>query len=168
MAIKMVENHEAALDLGAGDLYDAEYLLKSGFKKVVAVDKRMPRDGDLNRKQISGVEFVNVEIEKYGFPDSEFDLIISFWALHLLSKRDVSICLSRVLNSLKIGGVFACNLLGERTVDLLPEVVKYSKFEIPFLFERFSNYTVTEEEADMNYREGVLNHNHIFQIIARK
>jgi len=100
---------ETAVDLGAGNLRDAKYLLQQGFKRVIAVDRsQLSRD-----YVVPGVVLETQAIEQYVPDPQSFDLAVSCFTLFFVSSWEVHKVFDRVYQGLRPGGIFACNVLGE-------------------------------------------------------
>ncbi len=125
----------AALDLGAGNLRDAKFLLKSGFKSVTAVDK------EPQLEQVPGVEFIQRPLENYMPMPNTFDVGISCNTLFFVPRDDTPKILTRSYNALTEGGIFICNLLGSEDSWLTrPEIgaVGYTEEEVRAMLANFS------------------------------
>lgn len=119
-----VTRKEASLDLGAGNLRDSRFLLKNGFKRVVAVDSCE----DSRAFLIEGIEFEITPIETYVPEKDSFDFAFSCNTLFFLGVDQVATVFQNVLQGLRSGGVFACNVLGEED-DWVVQGQKVSYFD---------------------------------------
>ena len=109
-ALDFVLERSASLDLGAGNLRDSRFLLKQGFERVVAVD-----GSETSRKFASaGIELHIARIEEWEPELRAYDFAFSCNTLFFLSHAQVAKVFQSVSKSLRSGGIFACNVLGEK------------------------------------------------------
>lgn len=148
----------AAIDLGAGNLRDAKYLLRRGFRRVVAVDN----SSKVLEFDAAGVEVVIADIEEY-LPGSEsFDLALCHNTLYFLSKAGVERVLGNVYTYLNPGGIFAFVTLGPGHSQCLrkfkhPDAPYYSREALMHLCSRFSILGIAEErDSERHYFAVVL------------
>jgi hypothetical protein len=164
-AVSYVANKDAALDLGAGSLYDSELLLQEGFKEVVAVDQT-PQFREISDTQ-GRFTYVEKQFSEYAFPENHFDLVSAQYTLPFVSPDEFGPLWLKVGEAIKEGGIFTGQFFGERdgwhknadmifhSIDTVRGLI--SDFEI-LVFEE-KEYT---EEAPRQ------KHWHYFDLIIRK
>ncbi len=103
-------NRESALDLGAGNLRDAKYLLRRGFHRVVAVDKS-EESLDFATK---GIEIEISPIELYCPKKESFDFVVCCNTFFFLEEMYITQVFKNVMDGLRPGGIFVCNVLGKK------------------------------------------------------
>lgn len=111
-----VTGRRASLDLGAGNLRDSKFLLSKGFARVVAVDQ----SEDSLAFSVPGVELHIAPIQTWKPEEGSFDFAFSCNTLFFLSREQTVNVFQNVLNGLRSGGIFACNVLGEKDSLIRP------------------------------------------------
>jgi len=104
-----VEHRGAALDVGAGNYRDSNYLLAAGFKKVVAVEPSIYAP-----PPPCGIELLEMQLQNLNFPYNMFDYIICCNTLFHVSAADTLVFLAHAKQWLRPRSVLLCNVLGER------------------------------------------------------
>lgn len=152
-ALDYTDERGAALDLGAGDLRDSRYLLKTGFQHVTALDK-LPL-GEFEGEVIEG------RIEDVELPKVYFDLVNAQFSLPFMP-RDT---FAKVQKALKTGGIFVGNMFGHEN-----EQPKYftSKEELLELLTGFKVLYLAEVFRIHNDFAGVERSWHLYDFIAQK
>ena len=112
-ALSYVEKRDAALDLGAGALTDAQLLLDQDFTEVIAVDIA-PQFKGLSYAAGVRFKYIQERIEKYEFAIGHFDLISAQYALPFVSPENFSEIWTNIRDALKTKGVFTGQIFGER------------------------------------------------------
>jgi len=92
------------LDYGCGNGIHFGFLVKSGAKKVVAIDLSerslaIARERAAKRGIEEKIEFLEMDCEKMDFPDNSFDIILDGGTFSSLDLRNVFPELARVLKS---------------------------------------------------------------------
>ncbi len=175
-AFSFCVNKENALDLGAGTLIESKFLIKKGFKNVVAVDnapevKKFVKDFN-NKKLI----FKNISFQEYNFPKNTFDLINSQFSLHLYGQKGFNAFIKKIKNSLKPKGIFVAQFLGVKDSwngDLKSATPRanylfHTKKQALRLLSGLKILELKEENEDGETILGVKKHWHIFYFIAQK
>ena len=80
-ALEFVQGRNFALDLGAGALSDTKYLVESGFKKVISLDKDGSAQDIYNTLPKERVDYVISAFENYFFPINSYDLVNAQYCL---------------------------------------------------------------------------------------
>lgn len=175
-AFSFCTNKENALDLGAGTLIESKFLIKKGFKNVVAVDnapevKKFVKDFN-NKKLI----YKNISFQEYNFPKNTFDLVNSQFLLHLHGKKGFNTFIKKIKNSLKPNGIFVAQFLGTKdswksnpeSATLGASYVFHTKKQALDLLSGLKILEFIEEDKDGETVLGVKKHWHIFYFIAQK
>jgi tellurite methyltransferase len=170
-AIPYVVRREKALDLGAGVLNDAKYLLRKGFKHVTAVDKEAVA-GDVARA-LPRKRFIHIRssFENYGFPESAFDVITAQYSLPFIPPADFEAIFTKVKRSLVVGGIFTGQLFGDRDAwNVPPQSMTFlTRQGVERLLADMRILELLEEERDSpTVTSGQLKHWHVFHIISKK
>ncbi len=113
-AVALCKEKDIALDLGAGTLVESNYLIKSGFNKVVAIDSSeevttFAKGLNENRLEVKISQFKDLTLE----PET-YDLTTAQYALPFYGKEGFSEFMAKIVSSLKQEGVFVGQLFGER------------------------------------------------------
>lgn len=155
----------AALDLGSGNFRDSALLLQVGFQRVVAIDS-----ADMTLSVPAGIEFHRMSVEQYAPEKGAFDLIISCNTLFFISKKDVLKIFENGHLGLRNGGVFACNVLGERDGWATDgrDVSYFTDEEIRALDRRFNVTAVGDTERNGTVASGKPKHWHTWTIVFQK
>ena len=167
-ALEYTKNREVALDLGAGALNESKYLLKSGFKKVIAVDNEEDSDliSEINHRAFS---FENTTIEDYSFLDDYYDLINAQFVLPFVEKEKMDVVISNIKNSLKKEGIFVGQFFGIKdSWNSLADVYVYTEEKVKNLLSGLDIIYFQEEEKDGRTAMDGEKHWHIFHFIAKK
>lgn len=169
-AITLVREKGVALDMGAGALNETAYLLKEGFRKVVALDAE---PGIVERaKDVEGNEHLEVVVsrfEDYAFPNATFDIVNARFSLPFMSPKSFEEVFPKIKEPLKPGGILMGQLFGgndcrNKRVDM----TTHSLAEVERLLSDMEIFELHEEEYDgPTYRDGT-QHWHVFNVLARK
>ncbi len=175
-AFSFCVNKTNALDLGAGTLIESKFLIKKGFKTVIAIDnapevKKFVRNFN-NKKLI----YKDISFQEYDFPKNNFDLINSQFSIHLYGKKGFNIFIKKIKNSLKPKGVFVGQFLGVKDSwngDLSSATPKanyvfHTKKQVIDLLSGLKILEFVEEDEDGKTALGKMKHWHIFHFIAKK
>lgn len=167
-ALEYTKNREVALDLGAGALNESKYLLKSGFKKVIAVDNEEDSDliSEINHRAFS---FENTTIEDYSFLNDYCDLINAQFVLPFVKKEKMDVVMRDIKNSLKKEGIFVGQFFGIKdSWNSLADVYVYTEEKVKNLLSGLDIIYFQEEEKDGRTAMDEEKHWHIFHFIAKK
>ena len=169
-ALSFVQNKDTVLDIGAGPLIDAEYLLKKGFREVVSVDPDSTSAEVAENIADKGFVFHNTHIEAYSFPAAYFDMVSAQFVLPYMKEAVVQKVLKRIHDSLKPGGVFTGHLFGENDSWNTPEDFRMytSLKKTREMLQAFDFVVLREEEKDTVSRLGKPKHSHKIEFIVTK
>ena len=169
-AISFCKNKENALDLGAGTLIESKFLIKKGFKKVIAIDSAP--EVEIFAKNFKNKKFIyhDISFQEYDFPKNTFDLINAQFALPFYGKKGFNTFIKKIKNSLKTEGVFVGQFFGEKDSwkKERPEIIFHTKKQALNLLSGFKILEFIEEEKNGKTAAGNPKHWHIFHFIAKK
>lgn len=169
-AIKIVKEKNEALDLGAGALNDVRYLLDVGFQHVTAVDSQPVAQEIYEQLPKDKISYEITTFDKFLFEENKYDIINAQYSLPFNPRETFVEVWSRVINSLKSGGVFAGQLFGDRD-EWNKEGRKltfHTKEEVEQLVSRLKIVKLEEEDKEGKTAAGPVKHWHVFHFIAKK
>ncbi|MEK7564592.1 MAG: class I SAM-dependent methyltransferase [Patescibacteria group bacterium] len=169
-AVSFCNKKENSLDLGAGTLIESKFLIKKGFKKVVAVDSAKEVKKfveDFNNKKL---EFHSISFQEFLFEKDIYDLINAQFALPFYGSTGFNSFIKKIKSSLKKDGIFVGELFGKKDSwnNKDTELVFHTKQQALSLFKDLEIIEFIEEEKDGLAASGVKKHWHIFHFILRK
>lgn len=163
--VKFAQQHDSALDLGAGALVDSKFLLESKFKEVIAVDMVQPPI----LLEDSAFQFIRATFAEYNFPDSKFDLVNANLSLPFAPPETFSVLWENIKKTLSPGGVFCGQLFGVNDDwHDNPEMNFHTQEGVQELLRGVEVLKLEEIERDAPLALGGSKHWHIFAIIYRK
>ena len=163
-ALQYVQRKGNALDLGAGALNDASFLVEQGFGEVVAVDITPPFKAiDAESGQFS---YRQMPFSAYEFPAEHFDLISAQYSLPFDNQGFQKVW-KNIYGSLKKGGIFVGQLFSARD-DWFGRsgMIFHSEAEVQSLSEQFE--IIKQEEREYTEKEERAKHWHYFDLILMK
>ncbi|MCC7436682.1 class I SAM-dependent methyltransferase [Candidatus Nomurabacteria bacterium] len=169
-AVSYCSNKENALDLGAGTLIEAAFLLENGFSHVTAVDSspeslEFAKHFDSERFKLETIKFDEFKLEP-----NTYDLVNAQYALPFYGKQNFESFIENIKKSLKIGGVFVGQFFGNRddwnTKD--KNLAFQTKEEVQNFLSDMEVIEFQEEEKEGNTASGNTKHWHLFHFIIRK
>lgn len=168
-AIFFVQNIGIAVDLGTGDLVDAQFLLSQGFGKVIAIDKELPPQGILQQLPKNNFQFIQSSFDEFLFPVKEYDLINAHYALPFNSPKTFEKVWNGIEQSLAPGGVFVGQFFGVRDQwnEQKRDFTFHTKSQVEALLSNMEILEFEEEEIDRKLASGVEKHWHLFHVIAK-
>lgn len=144
-SLQFCVNFEKALELGAGNLKESEFLAKK-FEQVTAVDKEpvvVDFNEELKQSGTDNIECVVSSFDQLDFEKESFDYILAFQALPFYGKIGFEDFFKKVTSWLKPEGILCFTLWGDRhgwntnksskpffTDQLAFELIKNSNLEI--------------------------------------
>ncbi len=168
-ATSFLQNKGIAVDLGTGDLVDAQFLLSQGFSKVIAIDKELPPQALLEQLPKNNFEFIQSPFDEFVFPVKEYDLVNAHYALPFNSPKTFEKVWNGIEQSLATEGVFVGQFFGVRDQwnEQEREFTFHTKSEVEDLFSNMEVLEFEEEEIDRKLASGVVKHWHLFHVIAK-
>jgi tellurite methyltransferase len=169
-SLRYVPGRAIVLDLGAGAMNDARYLLSHGFNQVIAVD--CDDAAEECAKEFTDdprFTFIKSSFDSFKFP-SEVDFINASYALPFNSPSTFQALVKNIKQSLKKSGVFSGQLFGKKDSWNVPGSDKtfLSRAEAEDLFKEMEILKFLEEEEDGKSALGEMKHFHVFHFIVRK
>jgi hypothetical protein len=168
-ATSFVQNKGIAVDLGTGDLVDAQFLISQGFSKVIAIDKELPPRGLLEQLSKNNFEFIQSSFDEFVFPVKEYHLINAHYALPFNSPKTFDKVWSGIEHSLATGGVFVGQFFGIRDQwnKQNTDFTFHTRSEVEHLLNNMEVLEFEEEEIDRKLASGVVKHWHLFHVMAK-
>jgi SAM-dependent methyltransferase len=156
----------SALDLGAGNMRDAKYLLNSGFRRVTAIDISPDSLPHVRR----GIEFIQGDMRNYQPETRTFDLVIACNSLFYLTKEEVRQLFVTLYQSLQPEGLFAFNVLGpDDPLTQNPGTSFFTRHEIFNFADGFAYFEVgyCETRRTTKMPDGGTTYSHTFGVILQ-
>ena len=160
---------KTVLDFGAGQLNDTKYLLGLGFS-VTAIDKDIRVIEESFKLNNDNLTAIQGEFDKIHISEAFFDLVISQWALSFNKPETFSKMFSKLLKSLKGGGIFCGQFYGleDDWAVIRTDMTFFSKPEVESLFKDMQIIKLREERSDIKNVDNHMKHWHVFHVIAKK
>lgn len=168
VALCLVKDH--ALDLGAGTLIESKFLLKSGFKKVTAVDNSLETKAFAKKFDPKKFSLRISDFRDFNFSKNKYNFINAQYALPFYGPKNFKNFMKKIKDSLKSGGIFTGQLFGindEWNVQG-KEMAFQTKDQALKLLSGLKIIEFKEEEKDGKTASGISKHWHIFHFIAEK
>jgi tellurite methyltransferase len=169
-AAGLVSRKDRALDAGAGALNATKYLLSAGFANVTALDSAPASQQAAAELPADHVTFVRSRFEDFAFPAEAYDLVNAEFSLPFIRAENFAAVFTRLLGSVKPGGLFTGQLFGSNDSWNKPDsgMNFHSCAEVDVLLRGFELLELEEEDHPGKTKLGEDKHWHIFHIIARK
>jgi SAM-dependent methyltransferase len=157
-----------ALDLGAGNLRDSKFLLTSGFRKVIAVE----RDREALLFFDTRIPLYVRPLEEFKIAAGMYDLIYSCNVLFFLDKKTIEKLFHDAWRGLRPGGILAGNAFGERddwvrSSEINPRTY-LTATDVGRLRVGFQPLLCREREYDGKTTNGEMKHWHQWSFIFQK
>lgn len=159
-----------AIDLGCGDGRDTVELLRQGWR-VLGIDgeneaiNRLCQRPDIDRTLL---ETQVVRFEEVTLPTS-VDLINASFSLPFCPPEYFSELWTKIVTSLKIGGRFCGQLLGDRdSWAINPNVTRHTRSQLIDLLQPFEVEWLEEEEHPGKTAIGEEKYWHLFHLVVRR
>jgi tellurite methyltransferase len=165
-AVYHVTERQSALELGAGALVECDYLLRAGFRNVVAVDIT-PQFKTINVPPGATFDYHERQFAEYPFPTAAFNLISAQYAMPFCFGGSFDAVWQRIHQALKTDGIFTGQLFGEADGwrdD--PNIVFHTKAEVAKLFDAYEVLKIDECKYTEDSKRGKFWH--YFDLIAKK
>ena len=146
---------------------DSKFLLRAGFEEVVAVDA----DPASAHYVVPGITFVGSAIQHCTLQPNSFDFGVSCNTLFFLGREDIHAVIAIAYKALRLGGIFACNMLGEkddwvRARD--PEVTAMSLDDLSRIYATYSPRELRPIEYTRTNDVGHTKHWHTWNLVLQK
>lgn len=167
-AIEYVSNRDSAIDLGSEALNDSVFLLKEGFKRVIAVDKEPVAKEIANRLPSDQFEYIVSDFESLKL-HTTFDLMNAQYSLPFINPEQFELVFQKMVDALKEDGIFVGQFFGDRDEWSTDTKMTFqTKEEGMNLLSSLEVLLFDEKENDRPTAAGVMKHWHVFDFIARK
>jgi tellurite methyltransferase len=169
-AAALARPKEHALDGGAGALNATKYLLSTGFAHVTALDAAPRAQQVAAELAEERVTFVPSRFEDFDFPAERYDLVNAEFSLPFINRGDFAATFTRLLRSVKLGGIFTGQLFGPNDSWNVENsgMSFHTRGEAEAFFADFELVHFEEEDHPGTTKLGEPKHWHIFHIIARR
>ena len=169
-AAGLAEPKGHALDAGAGALNATKYLLSAGFKHVTALDSSPASRQVAEELSADQVTFVLARFEDFAYPNGAYDLVNAEFSLPFIGTHAFPSVFSKLLGSVKTGGLFTGQLFGPNDSWNVPEsgMNFHSRSDVECLLRGWTILELTEEDHPGKTKLGEDKHWHIFHLIARR
>jgi tellurite methyltransferase len=159
-----------ALDAGAGALNATKYLLSVGFQRVIAFDSSPASQQIAEELPADQTRFVLARFEDFAYPESAYDLVNAEFSLPFIVAHSFPLVLTKLLASVKPGGLFSGQLFGPNDSWNVAEsgMNFHSRRDVEQLLRSWAILELTEEDHPGKTKLGEDKHWHIFHIIARR
>lgn len=170
LAVSFCKNKENALDLGAGTLIESKFLVKKGFKHVLATDSSPEVKIFAKKLKNKKFKFKNISFHKYNFPKNTFNLINAQYALPFYGKRGFKSFIKKITGSLAPKGIFVGQFFGARDSwnNSKSNLAFHTKKQALDLLSGLKILEFIEEEKDGKDASGEQKHWHVFHFIVQE
>lgn len=167
-ALEYVPEKDKAIDIGAGALKDARYLLEQGFD-VTAIDKSPLMEQEAKALDNDNLHAFTTSFEDFNFHKNEYDIASSMFALPFTAPEHFEKVFNEIKLSLKKGGIFCGQFFGINDEwSKNPKMTFHTEEQVRDLFVDFEILSLKEIEEDGTTANGTPKHWHVFHVIARK
>lgn len=169
-ALRVTQDRNRALDIGAGGFNEVRFLSDNHFKEIDVLDIE-PYSLEL-AKEYKNVNVIISPIEEYTFPPNYYDLISTMYIIPFVDQTKHQEILLSMYNSLTEGGVIAFNLFGAehswKKGGVNKEMHFYTKEEAMKLQEIFPRKVALSERRFWANKQNKEIFWHTFEYIVRK
>jgi tellurite methyltransferase len=167
-ALPYVEHREVAIDLGSGALNDSIFLLREGFRKVIALDREPVAEEIAVTLPHERFEYVISPLETFDFPVT-FDLVNAQYSLPFINPEQFESVFYKIISALNDSGIFVGQFFGDRDGWTLNDKMTFhSKEQVAKLLSGYEIILLEEKENDRPTASGNMKHWHVFDFIIRK
>lgn len=169
-ALAFATTKGSALDIGAGALNESKHLLSVGFTQVTAVDADEAAEERAKAVDDVRFSFVRSAYVDFDFKKESYDLINAQYSLPFNPPETFNQFMSKIISSLKPGGIFTGNLFGDKDGWNVEGSGKtfHSERSAREALSGLELIKFQEEESDKGTALGKPKHWHLFNFIARK
>lgn len=166
-SVKHVTQKNKAIDIGAGALRNARFLLSEGFE-VTTIDK-WPKSEEIalsldNEK----IYPITKRFEEFDFPINEYDLVCAMSSLPFIPKELYNQVFAKIIDSLKRDGIFCGTFFGPIDSWKDSNLTLHTREEVETLFKKFKILFITEVNEIRDAITGETKNYHRINIIAKK
>ncbi len=167
-ALEYVKSRGKAIDVGAGNLNDACYLLEHGFDVIVV---------DIEKSILKIAEEINSSnlhchissFADFDFPQNTFDFVSAMFSLPFNPPDTFDMVFANIKQSLTKGGIFCGQFFGPKDEwSSNPNMTVHSKEQVESLLADMEVISIKEVEKDATLADGSPHHWHVFHVIAKR
>ncbi len=171
-AVEYVAQKQQALDLGAGPLLDAQFLLQAGFERVTAVDAE-PTVRQLAEQQQMPTDKLMVvisPIEELVLPANTYDLVTTHLTLSFLSLSALTALIPNIHAGLTPGGIFCGDIWGpdDEWNDGSTALTFLTEQQVRDLLSDFETVLFETTNSSVTLARGGSKQSHVHHFIVRK
>jgi hypothetical protein len=169
-AAGLAEPKDDAFDAGAGALNATKFLLSAGFKHVTAIDPSPASRQLAEELPADQVTFVLARFEDFAYPHRAYDLANAEFSLPFVSAHAFPLVFTKLLGSVKTGGLFTGQLFGPNDSWNVREsgMNFHHRGDVERLLRGWTILELTEEDHPGKTKLGEDKHWHIFHLLARR
>lgn len=169
-AVGFVQAVDHAVDLGSGAMNDVRFLLAKGFKHVAAIDEILMANEVAATLPPHRFDYIKSSFEDFDFPREGYDLVNAQNSLSFIAPDQFDRVFGSILLSLKKGGVFAGQLVGNQD-DWAPRRPDMTFCTAEQTEQRFAELDVVEFDEgaeDLVLADGSIKHRHFIRFIVQR
>ncbi len=164
-----VPGRGAALDIGAGALNDARFLLDQGFAQVTALDGEPIAQDVADTLPPDRFTYAIASFENFAFPVGTFDVLSAQYALPFIHPDHFDRVFDAIVAALKPGGILVGQLFGDHDDWVgTPGMTFHGADAARARLEPLTVLKFTEEDRHSQTLNGTPKHWHLFEFIARE
>jgi SAM-dependent methyltransferase len=158
-----------ALDVGAGPLNDARFLLRTGFG-VHAIDTDEQTTSLADEIDNARLRVVRADVRDAPIAQRTYAIVVAIHVLPFLPRPDVSAVMASLAGALADGGVLCCTFLGQDDgwAGRRPHMTFLSRREVETLLAGLDTIELSERRYDGRNADGEPKHWHVLRCLARK
>jgi len=170
-----------ALEIGAGSMIEAKYLLDSGFGRVDTYDKAKAAEGKAMSLALDYNDYTQ-DSERFTFnrvaneelasvlPSEAYDLVASYFTLQFTEPDKFPALWQGILDCVKTGGKISVNLLGNNDSwnGTYQKMTFLSREKVDEMVSGLDDVEISEREYDDLESSGAEKHWHVYSITATK
>jgi SAM-dependent methyltransferase len=156
-----------ALELGCGVGTGARWLAARGLR-VRAVDALPEAIAEARAFPVpEGLSYECGYMQALNLPEAAYDLVVAGFCLFFLTRPELTEFWPRLVASIRPGGLFAGQFLGERD-DWARDYTAQTRGELDAMLAPFEALHLEEAERDGKTSLGTPKHWHVFHVVARR
>ncbi len=170
-----VKERGIALDLGPGALSDSRYLIESGFRTVVAVNKDPPEKDPVVMEVVRSLPsaryfYIVSTFDRFGFMPEMYDLVNAQFSLPFNPAATFDRMFASLKTSLKKNGVLTGQFFGDKDSwnDGNPDMTFHTREQALALLSDLDICKFCTHDNDGITALGHKKHWHVFHFIARR
>jgi SAM-dependent methyltransferase len=158
-----------ALDVGAGPLNDARYLLRAGFE-VHAIDTDEQTTSLAAKIDDARLHVVRADVRDAPIAPGTYAIVVAIHVLPFLPRPDVPAVMDSLAGALTRGGILCCTFLGQDDgwAGRRPHMTFLAQREIETLLCGLETIELSERRYDGRNASGEPKRWHVVRCLARK